>query len=105
MKWERIKEVVAREAWTRIRDGWDFELDAGILSDLAKSDFAAKRGRTHEQMVEAYADAVWNRIMAWDLRAAGRLRALFPTWFPGSLRTGDLLIDMDADADWCIVRA
>ncbi len=45
---------------------------------------------------------VLDRIHNWDIRQAGALRDLFPSYFPTPLRKGDLHADYDESGEWVL---
>lgn len=99
MKWESVKKAVASTAYDSIRNCRDFNTMAMILTDVFGCDFATMKG---EDTFTVYADKVYDTIMVWDIRAAERLRRLFPQWFPKCLSKGTLTADMDDDGDWTV---
>lgn len=110
MIWETIKRRVADDICSRIAEGRVNQEE--ILVDLVSSDFAAirsmtaeERGRGFGQVRRVYADKVRERIEAWDIRAVGRLRELFPAEFPKSLRSGPLVVEYDAAGNCSVVKA
>ena len=100
MKWETVKSTVAREAFTQVQTNWAHW--ANILTDLVASDFAAKRGHPDHTLITDYANAVYERIMNWDIRLVGKLRELFPHQFPKSLSNGELVCEYDENCNWCV---
>ncbi len=96
MKWETLKERVARELYYIIKEGADYQ--ELIQLDLTKSNFEVLR-QLPEQMKhpeairKVYADKVWDTIMAWDIRQVYGLRKLFGRFFPKNLRVRELKIN------------
>lgn len=106
MKWETVKDKVAREVYTAIIEGRDWNTMSIILMDLVGSSFEIHKGKTQHEVVKAYADKAWDIIQAWDVRCVSSLRELFPRCFPASLRTGGLVCYMadNENSDWMVER-
>lgn len=107
MKWETIKKTVARGMYTHT-----LCCESGILAymliDLLGSNFDPIRmlpegERSACNVSKLYADRVYDRIMAWDIRMVGRLRELFGGYFPPSLREGPLVAGYDEKGNWEVV--
>lgn len=103
MKWDKVRQGVASELYTRIRD-CKMNLDE-MLVDLLGSDFKVLRDlpseeKCHFGICQKYADQAYNRIMDWDVRCAGRLRDLFPSYWPKSLGRGKLVAGIGESGDW-----
>lgn len=103
MKWESVKKHVGREVHSGIQHGRHWETMATILVDfvIAGNRPPGLRVSSHESF-KAYADKAWDTIQSWDIRAAGRLRDLFPGAFPKSLQRGELEAGYDEAGDWAI---
>ena len=97
MKWDALKKRVASELYTSVMHG---ALTGEILADLAITGFREKRGRDRGQTIQAYANAVYEQVIAWDIRCVGRLRDLFPNSFPRTLRKGVLCGWQDDTGTW-----
>jgi hypothetical protein len=100
MKWDVIKRQVADEVAWAVREGRYAQEE--ILVDLVHSDFAVLRDlpegkKWHGPIREAYADQVRKCIEAWDIRAVDRLRALFLSAFPATLRKCRLMAELRDD--------
>lgn len=106
MKWEVVKLTVAREVFTRIQQCGGGDVVASMLVDLVASGFEVARGRHSHEIATAYADKAFKHVMAWDVRSVGRLRDLFPGFFPPSLRSGELVCYMadNANSDWMVEK-
>jgi hypothetical protein len=106
-KWENLKDQIAREIYTKIDRG---VFDAShIAADILASNFAVFRDlpenwKDINNVRRAYADKAYDTIKAWDVRAVGRLRDLFPKLFPAAIRKGVLTADVDAKGVWWISR-
>jgi hypothetical protein len=110
MKWETIKRRVADDLCSRIVEG-RIQQEA-ILVDLVGSDFAVlrnmsadERGRGFGALRQVYAAKVRECIDGWDIRAAERLRILFPGAFPKSLCKGALCAYINEKGDWVVELA
>ena len=101
MKWETLKDTVAREVRFSVVQG-KTAVRGLILTDLVVTDFEAARGRTNSEICTACGDKAWDIIQSWDIRAVGRLRDLFPECFPPSLRKGVLQCDFTDDG-WTVI--
>lgn len=99
MKWEIVKNTVAREVFTMIQNGGCAPL---ILLDLVASDFEAAKGCHSHEISTKYAEQAYDKVMNWDIRCAGKLRELFPEYFPPSLRKGQLVcyVADNPNSDW-----
>lgn len=101
MKWETLKHQVACEVRQSIIKCWGiypFE----ILCDIVSCNFETLKGKVSEEVLTSYADKAYERIMEWDIRCVGKLRELFPSNFPHSLRKGALKIDQNEKGDWIV---
>ena len=99
MRWDKVKTDIACDLFTQITNG---RYNGQMLTDIAYSDFEQVRGRTHLQVVEAYAGAVYRAVMAWDVRSVEGLRRRFPELWPKSLSKGVLIADQDENSNWCV---
>jgi len=101
MLWSKIKQRVKEDLRGQITC-INPPFAERILIDLIGTDWEAAKGATREQMVAKYADAACAVIDKWDIRAIGKLRELFPGFFPPSLQKGDLIAEYaDTDpSDW-----
>lgn len=99
MKYEKVKQTVARNVYEMIMQGRDSNIMATILMDKLLGD-KPKSPCAHKTFKE-YADFACNIIDNWDIRCVGKLREIFP-FFPPSLQKGDLICDYDEDGDWCV---
>lgn len=95
MKYEQVKERVARGVYTQV-----LELRDQNAATYALMDAVAER-RPHRASLQVFADKCYEIIMAWDVRCVGKLRELFPGYFPPSLK-GPLEAGYDADGDWAV---
>lgn len=112
MKWETVKDTVARGVFTEIQQCWGPVTLPLMLLDLVTSGFAVIRDIQKREnntahgaaIATEYANKAWEVIMKWDLRAVGRLRELFPRYFPPSLRKGELVAYMadNENCDWMV---
>ena len=87
MKYETIKKQVARNVYTQV-----FQCGAGwneILVDLIHFE----KPIPPRQAIKDCANLAYDRIMNWDIRCIGKLRELFPDYFPKSLLKGDLILE------------
>lgn len=102
MKYEAIKKQVAQNVYSMLEQGrgGDTTYAAAVA---AMFDAIAER-RPFEQSMKALADKCYNIIMNWDIRMVGKLRELFPVFFPASLRTGKLQCDYDGAGDWIVFK-
>lgn len=101
MKWVTLQKRVAEGVYTTVLRGLSPTLEQ-VLIDLLRSDFAVLRalpdGKRHCQAIRTkYADAAYDHVMKWDVRAVGQLRDLFPELFPRCLVVGVLTLDYDED--------
>lgn len=94
MKWEKLKEKIAKEVFTQIYQGMDFKVMSNILLD----GMAANKPVSQESFKE-YADKAYEIVMNWDIRAVERLRQTVGL-FPKSLAKGKLLANMNKDGEW-----
>lgn len=104
-KWDKIKDTVASAVGRELADSFSPRgKEAAIAAVLCVIDEPA-RGDWRTR-VEEIASAAEARILAWDVRLAGRLRDLFPEFFPPELRSGALAAEMDDSpgADWVVYR-
>lgn len=101
MKWNKIKDAVAgglrQQIICSVGDVAGF-----ALVDLIASNFEAVRIMRETRkdvhwhaVMELYAAEAEKVIDAWDIRAIGRLRDLFPGHFPPSLSKGRLVAFYD----------
>ena len=103
MKWETIKQQVGGQLRESILRG-SGESYSLILVDLVDSNFAAKRGKASFEVITLYADKAQEVIDHWDVRMVGRLRELFPDFFPRSLKHGPLIAEYDDAGDWQVYK-
>ena len=104
MKWETIKKRVASGVRKMILT-CPGTFPEEVVRDLIGSDFAAlKRGIPIHDINQVYAEAAYDRIMEWDIRGIGKLRDLFPRFFPGTLQRSELrcYIMDDPDGTWMV---
>lgn len=101
MKWETIKKRVASNLYTQIIEGRSWEAMSDILLDIAFSN--TPRHYSHYHFKE-YADKAYEIVMNWDIRSVGRLRNLFPQYFPKSLREGNLIAFYDEKDCWQVEK-
>lgn len=101
MKWETLQKRLAIEVSQNTRHLGNFE---NILLDLVACNFETKRDKSNSECISSYEKAVYDRIMAWDIRCVGKLRELFPHNFPNSLKNGNLSCYIDHIGDWCVVK-
>ncbi len=105
MKWENVKQTVGRGVYTVISEARSEEVRAIALVDMLSSNFQVLRelspDRKHaHEILKAYADKAWDIIQNWDIREAGKLRDLFPDFFPRSLQKGRLQAGYDDKGNW-----
>lgn len=96
MKWDTIKKEVADGVASRLAQVRRWEDAAKMLADIAVS---ATPGLSPAD----YAEKAREAIMAWDVRAADRLRDLFPQEWPRRMR-GNLCAEPDGKGGWDIWR-
>ena len=102
MRYETIKQNCAAEVRRMILSNRDDRANMyAVFHALSLPTMHAGECLMH------FADAAAQRVMEWDVRAAGRLRDLFPLCFPPSLRKGPLRAYMadTEDCDWMVERA
>jgi len=100
MKWETVKQKVARDLYTGIMT----RPDSGEIIFATVFDAMEKR-RPPRESIKALADAVYDRVMAWDVRCCAKLRELFPNAFPPSLQKGNLSAEYDEGGDWVVFKS
>jgi hypothetical protein len=105
MRWERVKKEVASQVYNAVLSCAEPVTYTAILKDLIASDFSIKRGLSSAELVKSYADKAYEVVMAWDVRCVGRLRDLFPDYFPKDLRKSVLAAYMldDGTNSWVVV--
>ena len=94
MKWDTIKKTVASGAYTSIILCANPET---IVACIFHS-FAEKK--PPRESIQDLADIVYERIMKWDVRMVGKLRELFPYYFPKSLQKGILVAEYNEKCEW-----
>lgn len=104
MKWNKIKDTVARGVYTQIKDCRSYDTMAVILIDKCLGLGAKPKlcSNLHNEVFKEYADKAWDVVQNWDVRCVGRLRDLFPQHFPPSLLKGNLVACYDQDGEWSI---
>ena len=104
MKWDKILRNIAADVRAAVLHMTGDTIGI-ILADLVASYYQVLRdeGKTHREAVEIYADKAYDHVMEWDIRACGRLRDLFPQFWPKSLM-GELVAEYDDDGDWALYR-
>jgi hypothetical protein len=101
MKWDTLLRDVARKVYNNVLEG-RLAMDQ-ILIDLIESDYAAiTDGGGANEIRKRYADKAYEVVMGWDVRSVGRLRDLFPYFFPENLQTGTLVASLE-DAGWVVL--
>lgn len=95
MKYDLIKQKVARSLFTAVNNGFN---ESGVYAML---DAFAEKRKTYESQKEL-ANLCYERVMNWDVRCVGTLRKLFPQWFPKSLIKGDLIAEINEKGDWIV---
>ena len=90
-KWEKIKASAVKKVKIP-------EFPAEAMMDA----FAERRGIW--ESIDELKLRITKRIMAWDVRAAPKLRGLFPRAFPTALRSGTLTAWIDENEDWVLER-
>lgn len=97
MKYENVLLSVSREVRIEIlRGGNDYH-----AALAATFDSIAER-RPFRKSLEALADQAETIILNWDIRRVGKLRELFPHYFPKSLQNKELICDYDANGNWAV---
>lgn len=107
MKWENVKERVALEVYAAVLRGGQYGVGAGKPCEAAVAamfNAIAERIPFHES-AKQLAGQAFDRVMAWDVRMVGKLRELFPGYFPKSLSKGKLIAEYDDAGDWVVLRA
>lgn len=102
MRWNTVKKRVADEVYTGIlHNSFNYDAVAATLMD------AVAECRTVRESAADLAFRCHEIIMNWDVRSVGRLRDLFPQYFPHSLKRGPLKAYMeDCDGSpWVVERA
>lgn len=102
MKWEKVKDAVGSLIYTSIVNG-NTDIMPQILIDNMFMERPAKETIHHYKLFPKYADFSYNVVQKWDIRMAGKLRELFPDYFPKSLKNGKLVAEYDDDGDWSIL--
>jgi len=100
MKYDKVKEHIGRELYSTIIGGHDVNILATILLDKCLSG-RPKKAHSYETFKE-YADFAWEVVQNWDIRCIGRLREIFPNYFPKTLQKGKLVAEYDDNGDWCL---
>ena len=101
MKWETLQKKVATDVSNSVITSHNF---SSITLDLVACNFETHKNKNTYQVIKSYADEVYKRIMSWDIRLVGKLRDLFPEYFPRSLRKGNLNLFIDESGDWCVQK-
>jgi len=93
MKWEKVKERIAREVYTYIKNvGY---VDSTLLACLLLTRDVTGEKLPFAERVQYFADKVFDTVMRWDIRSATKLKEVFPAYFPKSLRHGFLIEQTD----------
>ena len=102
MKWEKVKKEVGGWVYSNIAEGRDWETLSVILLDKCLTG-QSKKCHSHDTFRE-YAEFAYQVIQNWDIRAAGRLRDIFPHYFPSNLKKGNLTCFLGENG-WEIVKS
>jgi hypothetical protein len=96
IKWDKLKKRVASEVYTQILTGYN--PDAMLAACF---DSMAERRKPRESL-KALADRVYDVVMHWDIRCAGKLVAAFPWAAPKFLRGVKLTAECNEKDEWLI---
>jgi hypothetical protein len=89
MNWEKVKENIAREAYTSIQKHNIHCNNSNLLTCLLMArDIETGKKLPSVKRVQYFADQVFETIMRWDIRSASKLQEVFPQWFPKRLGKG-----------------
>lgn len=102
MNYETLKRRMADDVAASVLRATNYGgIDAGALIAAVVFDAIAERRPVRESS-EALAAECRRIVMNWDIRCVGKLRELFPTSFPRSLRSGPLLAEFNDGGDWVV---
>jgi hypothetical protein len=109
MKYETLKIQVAKRVYTQIMSEWfsmgdNEDIDFGNDANLAILFDAIAEKRPVRASRQDLANKCYEVVMDWDVRMVGRLREIFPKYFPASLKKGKLVAYMadNEDCDWMV---
>jgi hypothetical protein len=104
MKYEIIKERVACLVFSAIERGGMYGVGGANKYEAAVAAMfnAIAERQSFDASLKELAGKAYDVIMAWDIRMVGRLRELFPEFFPKSLSKGKLVAEYDEQGDWVI---
>lgn len=95
MKYETVKTTVARSVHTAILNDYRGAGVAALMDSVAEN-------RSTYTSQKALADKCHDIVMVWDVRLVGKLRELFPEWFPKALMKGPLVAGYDDKGEWIV---
>jgi len=96
MKYDILIDRVAVNVRTSIIRGAGLD---GHLT-LAAIDVMHTHKMDGRASIDFIADKCYEIIINWDVRMIGKLRDIFPVYFPRSLRKGNLICGYNSDGDW-----
>jgi hypothetical protein len=104
MKYEIIKEQVAREVFSAIERGGMYGVGGANPYEAAVAAMfhSVAERQPFDVSLKELAGKAHNVVMAWDVRMVGKLRDLFPGFFPKSLSKGKLVAEYDEAGDWVV---
>ena len=108
-KWEALKARIARDQYSKVRSAFDFEAGtAALLAVLGKVEKGVSLRENWAHRLQELADEVYDRIMRWDVRCAGKLFEVFPGYLPKNHEGRSFqaeLLDNEAgdDCDWVLI--
>lgn len=107
MKYEIIKERVACLVFTAIEQGGMYGVGgANKYEAVVAAVFHSVAERQPVAVsLKELAGKAYDIVMAWDVRMVGKLRELFPEFFPKSLSKGKLIAEYDEQGDWVVFTA
>lgn len=106
MKYETLKENVARDVYAAIAHGRAPHSNPSLSMEACAAvmfDAIAER-RPFDVSRKALAEKCLAIVLAWDVRMVGKLRELFPDSFPRNLKTGVMVCDYDDAGDWIVTQ-
>jgi hypothetical protein len=96
-RWDKLQKRIGAELYSSI-----IENRGNVMPQVAACFDAMAERRPPRESLKALAERVYQTIMHWDIRQVGKLRGLFPEYFPKSLRTGHLDCYIDEHENWVI---
>ena len=97
MKYDKIKKQVGQYVYTSTIEGRDWNTMAVILLDKVMTN--KPKPAMHYESFKEYADFAYDTIQNWDIRMVGKLRELFPSYFPKTLQKGQLICEYTEDGE------